>query len=80
LNNGDPNMDTIFRWSRDFPRPRLLPSHIKRNHYKLVEIVDVVGYCIGREFDEDVKIFRARVGSLVYSVEDVSWLVQGKKK
>jgi hypothetical protein len=35
-------MDTIFRWSRDFPGHGLLPSHIKRNHYKLVEIVEVV--------------------------------------
>jgi hypothetical protein len=33
------------------------PFHIKRNYYKLVELVEVVEYCIGREFDEDVKSF-----------------------
>ena len=64
MNNGDPNMDTIFRWSREFPGPILLPPHIERNHYKLVEIVEAVGYCIGREFDEDVKSFEQEYGRL----------------
>ena len=62
-------MDTIFRWSRDFPGHGLLPSHIERNHYKLVEIVEVVEYCIGREFDEDVKSFEQEYGRLPDSRE-----------
>jgi hypothetical protein len=50
-------MNTIFRWSRGFSGYVLLPSHIERNYYKLIEIVEVVEYCIGREFDEDIKSF-----------------------
>jgi hypothetical protein len=57
-------MDTIFTRSRDFSRYVLLPSHIERNYYKLIEIVEVVEHCIGREFDEDIKSFEQEVRPL----------------
>jgi hypothetical protein len=53
-------MDTVFRWSRDFLGTVSLPTHVEKNYDKLVEIVEAVGYCIGREFDEDVKSFEQK--------------------
>jgi hypothetical protein len=61
LNIGDPNMDTLLKWSRNFSG--MESRHIfERNYDKLVEIVQAIEYCIGLEFDEDVKSFQLKNG------------------
>ncbi len=61
---GDPNMDTVIRWSRDFPGMISLPPDIELNYDKLVEVVGAVDYCIGREFADDVKSFEQKYSRL----------------
>jgi hypothetical protein len=69
LNIGDPNMDTVFKWSKDFAGPASLPPHIEKDHAKLVEIVQAVGNCVGYEFDEDGKVFERKYGRSPYPDE-----------
>jgi hypothetical protein len=64
LSIGDPNMDTVIRWSRDFPGMISLPPDIELNYDKLVEVVGAVYYCIGREFADDVKSFEQKYSRL----------------
>jgi hypothetical protein len=64
LSIGDPNMDTVIRWSRDFPGMISLPPDIELNYDKLVEVVGAVDYCIGREFADDVKFFEQKYSRL----------------
>lgn len=50
---GDPNMDTIHKWSKDFPGLVSLYPAIEKNYCKLVEIIEAVEECVGQEFYED---------------------------
>jgi hypothetical protein len=54
-------MDTLLKWSRNFSG--MESRHVlERNYDKLVEIVQAVEYCIGLEFDEDIRFFQLKNG------------------
>lgn len=55
-------MDTLLRWSRDFPGMESIPHVLESNYDKLVEIVQAVQYCIGLESDEDKRSFKLKHG------------------
>ena len=57
LSIGDPNMDTLLIWSRNFSGMQSLPHFLERNYDELIEIVQAVQYCVGLEFHEDVTFF-----------------------
>jgi hypothetical protein len=51
--SGDTNMATLLRWASEYESPNSLPIEIENDTLKLIEIVDMVESCIGREFEDD---------------------------
>jgi hypothetical protein len=54
---GDPNMITLYNWAFDYPILELLPTNLENDKEKLIDIVDIVQWCIGKEFTKDVILF-----------------------
>lgn len=54
----DPNMDTLYRWAFDYPKPESIPPSLEMDREKLIEIVDMANSCIGKEVEKDEHAFR----------------------
>lgn len=54
----DPNMDTLYHWALDYPNLNSIPPGLENDREKLIEIVDMVNSCIGKEFENDKRGFR----------------------
>jgi hypothetical protein len=51
-------MDTLYHWAFDYPSADSLPSELENDRVKLIEIVDMIESCIGKEFEDDKQAFR----------------------
>ena len=51
-------MDTLYRWAFDYPKPESIQPSLEMDREKLIEIVDMVDSCIGKEFEKDEHAFR----------------------
>ena len=58
----DPNMDTLYSWAFDYPKPESTSSSLEMDIEKLIEIVDLVNSCISKEFEKDGHAFRVIKG------------------
>lgn len=53
----DPNMETLRAWAAEFPLLDALPINLENNTGKLIDIVDFVNSCLGKEFAKDREQF-----------------------
>jgi hypothetical protein len=67
--SGDTNMATLLRWASEYESPSSLPIEIENDTLKLIETVDMVESCIGREFEKDKAKFKSQYGSEPSSIE-----------
>ncbi|HEY7571230.1 MAG TPA: hypothetical protein VH796_07675 [Nitrososphaeraceae archaeon] len=54
----DSNMDTLYHWAFDYPSLDSLPTELESDRVKLIEIVDMIESCTGKEFEDDKQAFR----------------------
>jgi len=54
----DSNMDTLYHWAFDYHISDSLPSELENDRTKLIEMVDMIESCIGKEFEDDKQAFR----------------------
>ena len=50
----DANTNTLYSWAFDYPEPESIPASLEMDREKLIEIIDMVESCIGKEFEKDV--------------------------
>ena len=51
--NRDPNMATLLQWASEYQITNSLPTELENDSQKLIEIVDMVESCVGKEFEKD---------------------------
>jgi hypothetical protein len=44
----DANMDTLYRWAFDYPKPESIPPSLEMDREKLIEIVDMVNHALAK--------------------------------
>ena len=60
--NGDPNMETLYEWALEYQGISSMPTNLENDTQKLIEIIDMIGYCIGNEFDKDKATYKQQHG------------------
>ena len=55
-------MNTLYRWAFKYPEPKSIPLSLENDREKIIEIVDMVNSCIGKEFEKDVAAFKVLHG------------------
>ena len=58
----DPNMDTLYSWALDYPKPESISSSLEMDREKLIETADMVNLCISKELEKDEHAFRVIKG------------------
>src|SRR5262249_11193269 len=58
MSDSNSNMDTLYHWAFDYPSPDSIPSELENDKARLIEIVDMIESCIGKEVEDDKQAFR----------------------
>lgn len=58
----DANTNTLYSWAFDYPEPESIPASLEVNREKLIDIIDMIESCIGKEFEKDVDAFKVLHG------------------
>jgi len=58
----DPNMKTLYQWAFNYPSADSTLPELEIRMVRLIELVDMVNTCIGKEFEKDKQEFRIATG------------------
>ena len=58
----DPNTKTLYQWAFNYPNGDATLPELEIRMERLIEMVDMVNTCIGKEFEKDKQAFRIATG------------------